>query len=573
MADHVQEIKERLDIVEIVSDYVRLKKVGKNFRGLCPFHNEKTPSFYVSQERQTYHCFGCGHGGDVFSFIMEIENLQFREALEVLAKRAGVELEDTRKEIAKRSLYDIMELSCSFYRQALSSGSGEIARKYLKKRNMSMEMASSFEIGWSPSSWDSLWSFLKNKGVSSNDALKCGLVLEGKRDFYDRFRGRLIFPIRDITGKLMAFGGRLVDGEGAKYINSPESSLYSKRRNLYLLRKAKKKIREKGRIILVEGYMDAIRLHLSGFDEAVASLGTSLTEEQASLIKRLGDTCYICYDSDAAGQEATIRGMYILQEKGLDVRVVDIPEGKDPDELLSRAEGKEIFEQSIGKARPLVLYHLFSVRKKNATDLSGATEEFLESISQLPFETVAPYINYVSRELGVLPHILQERLSTLRKSMKHAETPGAKNSIQHYTRKETTPEMDPLQAAMIALLWNDPELRRTQQPKEIFPLFSDEMMRTLAAALLSGEDPVQLEKGWLALGDTFPNRVVAAGGLYVEQFSDRGDTFSIIKESLERKRKIGRYKVLKEKLIKMEASEKELREYSTLSSELKDVVF
>ena len=572
MMDHVQEIKEKLDIVELISDYVRLKKVGKNFRGLCPFHSEKTPSFYVSPERQTYHCFGCGHGGDIFSFIMEMENLQFREALEVLGKRAGVEIRDLPGETGKRSLYDIMELTCRFYRQCLDSDSGKIARKYLEKRNMNVAMASEFEMGWSPSSWDALWKFLKGKAVSFDEALKCGLVLEGRKGFYDRFRGRLMFPIRDITGKLLAFGGRLVDGDGAKYINSPEGNLYSKRYNLYLLQKAKKTIREKRRTILVEGYMDAVRLHLSGFDETVASLGTSLTEEQAALIKRLGDTCYICYDSDSAGQGATIRGMYILQEKGLDVRVIDLPQGKDPDDLLSLPAGKELFEQAMKKARPLVLYHLDSVRRGSGSELAAGTESFLSSISLLPFETVAPYINHISRELGILPHILQERLSALRKSgEKLSQTQGTYggNKVQ----EEMVPDIEPLQAAMIALLWNDAGLRRSQHPEDIFPLFGDERMRTVAAALLSGEDPLQLEKGWLALGDVFPNQVIAAGGLYLEEFSEKEDTFSIIKTSLERQMKISRYKLLRGKLIRTEASDEELKEYSILSSELKNVVF
>ncbi|WP_208873333.1 DNA primase, partial [Fretibacterium fastidiosum] len=204
---------------------------------------------------------------------------------------------------------------------------------------------------------------LRGQGVTERQAVACGLALEGQRGgVYDRFRGRLMFPIRNVAGRVIAFGGRLVDGEGAKYINSPEGEIYSKRRNLYLLHEARSAIRERKRSILVEGYMDALRLHLCGFPEAVASLGTSLTEDQARLLKRFSDTCYICYDSDAAGQEATLRGMYVLQELGLDVRVVSLPLGKDPDEFLLASGGPDRFEEAIANARPLILQHLAAVR-------------------------------------------------------------------------------------------------------------------------------------------------------------------------------------------------------------------
>ncbi|HPE65664.1 MAG TPA: DNA primase, partial [Synergistales bacterium] len=321
-SDDVRRVKDRLDIVEVIGDYVRLKKAGNNFLGLCPFHDEKTPSFNVSPSRQTFHCFGCGQGGDVFSFIMEKENLSFREALETLAERAGVQLSsEGARTLRERSLFDIMERACSHFRSLLEKPEGEHAAAYLARRNLPREAWRNFELGWASPSWDALWKALANEGVSFREAFDAGLVLEGKNGPYDRFRGRIIFPVRDISGRLLAFGGRLLDGEGAKYINSPEGVLYSKRRSLYLLNRAKEAARSKDRLILVEGYMDAIRLHLNGFEETAASLGTSLTEEQALLIRRLTDRCFICYDSDIAGQEASIRGMYVLQKAGLDVRV------------------------------------------------------------------------------------------------------------------------------------------------------------------------------------------------------------------------------------------------------------
>ena len=242
--------------------------------GLCPFHNEKTPSFHVSQERQNYHCFGCGKGGDIFTFVMETEGLDFRACLELLAARAGVML--TRRGDGKRTggdLYEVMGEAARFFSAQLRGPEGAAARAYLERRSLALADADRFGLGWSGSSWDALTRHLRGQGVTERQAVACGLALEGQRGgVYNRFRGRLMFPIRNVAGRVIAFGGRLVDGEGAKYINSPEGEIYSKRRNLYLLHEARSAIRERKHSILIEGYMDALRLHLCGFPEAVASL-------------------------------------------------------------------------------------------------------------------------------------------------------------------------------------------------------------------------------------------------------------------------------------------------------------
>ena len=352
--DAVRTIKDRIDIVELIGESVHLRRAGKSFRGLCPFHAEKTPSFFVSSERQTYHCFGCGRGGDLFSFVMEKEGMTFPEALALLADRAGVALERPGGRRGRsRGAVGAMEKALAFFRRSLAGPQGESARKYLERRGIGVADAAAFELGWAPPSWDSLKRELEASGVPTGDAMAAGLLAgEGTR-VYDRFRGRVIFPIRDLQGRLVAFGGRLVDGEGAKYINSPEGELYSKRRTLYLLNAAKPSIREKGRSILVEGYMDAIKLHMAGFPETVASLGTALAEEQADLLKRFADQCLICYDSDAAGQEATIRGMYTLQ-KAADIRVVVLPRARTP---MSSAPGDGGFPGADQGVEPLPLSH------------------------------------------------------------------------------------------------------------------------------------------------------------------------------------------------------------------------
>jgi len=581
-SDAVRQIKDRLDIVEVIGDYVRLKKVGKNFRGLCPFHNEKTPSFYVSPERQTFHCFGCGEGGDIFTFLMLAENLDFREVLTILAEKSGVKLAPSFENTRRPSLHDIMEKANHYFRSTLEKDSGKIAIQYLARRKVPQRSLAYFEIGWAPPGWDNLWEYLRKEGVNLREGLECGLFLEGKRGPYDRFRGRLMFPIRDLSGRLIAFGGRLVDGEGAKYINSPEGILYRKRGNLYLLHKAKKAIREKNRAIVVEGYMDALRLHLSAYPEAVASLGTSLTEEQAGLIHRLTRNCYICFDSDTAGQEATIRSMYLLQQAGLDVFVVELPAGKDPDELLSLENGKETFEQALKDAKPLLLYHLY-VRKKNLEKQRSPREainELLEGIARLPVETVSPYLNHLSRELGIFPFELQKRLAELRTEKKvqpvriseiNREPDTAKGKGQ---KGATVDErLDPLEASLLFLLWNYPDMRTSISLKKILSYLSNEKARTVACAILSGESNSELEERWLSLGDTFPIKAISLGGDYMDQFNDLESQREVILSALERRRRIGRFRELQKKMISQNATREEMEEYFLIKSDLKDVIF
>lgn len=575
--DAVRLIKERLDIVDVVGDYVRLHKTGKNFKGLCPFHQEKTPSFIVSPDRQTFHCFGCGEGGDIFSFIMKIEGLDFREALEILARKAGVTLSVpsvSGKSEDKRSLFDIMELSLLFYRTALKEPGGRIALHYLNKRDITPEDASMFELGWAPSSWDSLWSHLKKEKTSLKEALDCGLVIEGTKGVYDRFRGRIIFPIRDVSGKLLAFGGRVTDGDGAKYINSPEGLLYSKRQNLYLLHVAKQEIREKKRAILVEGYMDAIRLHLSGYKETIASLGTALTEDQARLLKRFTDLCFICYDSDTAGQEATVRSMYVLQQCGLDVRVVGLPSGKDPDDLLSHEDGNALFNKSLNRALPLVLFHL-SLRQsqlENPQTRRTAVEDLLQGFAQLNPIDIAPYVPRVSAVLGVLPHELQLQLDSLRvarnvsKSNVSEHRDGDAQKEEHNALDET---IDPLEAALVYCLWNNPVRRRTVDPDEVFLLIDNEGLKGMIAALFSGQSPEKLEEHWRNLSETLPFRILASGGAFCDSFSEEEECWKAVSEALHRRKSENVFKRIEKRMLQGKATREELEEYSKIAKNLK----
>ncbi len=571
-SDDVRRVKEQLDIVDVIGDYIRLKRSGSGFVGLCPFHDEKTPSFSVSPSRQTYHCFGCGQGGDLFSFVMQRENLSFREALELLARRAGVELSRDGGRQRDRNLYDVMEKACSFYRSELEreGREGGRAAAYLDRREISREAWRDFELGFAPKGWDGLWKRLTAEGFSFREAFDAGLVLEGRTGPYDRFRERIIFPVRDISGRLQAFGGRLVEGDGAKYVNSPEGALYSKRRSLYLIGRAKEAARSRDRLILVEGYMDAIRLHLGGFEETVASLGTSLTEEQAALVRRLTDLCYICYDSDAAGQDAAVRGMYVLRKAGLDVRVVELPAGKDPDALLSMPDGERQFARALESARPLVLHHLHIRREMLRTPEKRrrASEEIISGVASLSPVDLSPYLPAVEAALGVMRHefipLLEEERR--RQSSRRDAHPSGNDPERPGPAQDAA---DVVEAALCALLWRDASMRRTAEPVGIVSLLTDPRLQTLASALLTASSPAELEAGWLETGDSFPMRAIAAGGDYCEELGRASDPGPVLVEILSTRCLRREYDELKVILSRGEASDAQLLRFQELARQLK----
>ncbi len=574
--DAVREIKDRIDIVELIGETVQLRRAGKSFRGLCPFHSEKTPSFHVSTDRQTYHCFGCGRGGDIYSFVMEREGLSFSETLAMLAERAGVTLE-RRPDRSERGngVSRAMDSALSFFRSSLAGAGGEGARKYLERRGISSGDAAGFEIGWSPPSWDSLKRDLEAGKIPLSDAMAAGLLAESDRRQYDRFRGRIIFPIRDVQGRLVAFGGRLVDGEGAKYINSPEGDLYSKRKTLYLLHSAKQSIRERGRSILVEGYMDAIKLHMAGFTEAVASLGTSLTEEQAALLKRFADQCLICYDADTAGQEATIRGMYVLQRSGLDIRVVVLPAGKDPDDLLAESDGAKRFLALLQRSEPLPLFHIRAKRSEleDGSRRTEARREIIRGLAVLPPLEANRHISQVAQGLGILLPEMLDMLREARISAGKERKKGISSSESVYkdgqegSGKEG--DVDPWESALCFLLWTDEKKRAETSPGSILPLLSDERAKSIAVTILSGESTAELRSRWAEIGDSFPMRMISSGWAHCERNGESGELWEIVVSALEGKKLKKRLSFLKERHAHKEASPEEMKEYLDLARRLK----
>ena len=408
--DLIEEVISQNDIVDVISEYVTLKKRGRNFIGLCPFHREKTPSFCVSMDKQIFKCFGCSQGGNVISFIMKIENLEFWESVEMLAERANIDLsryEQNSKSFAnkketknlKETLFNINREVGIFYHNnlvELLKEENNIVKEYVKKRQFDMKTITKFGIGFANGKTH-LFDHLISKGFSKEEILKSGILIENDRGkIYDRFYSRLIFPIFDIRDRIIAFGGRVLDKSLPKYVNSQENEIYHKGKTLYLMNFAKRN--KQDRIIIVEGYMDAIALQKSGFDNAVASLGTALTDDQARLLKKYTDNVIICYDQDSAGQNATLRGLDILHKRGINVKVLklDKPDVKDPDEYINKY-GKERFKNCIENSISLVEFKVSMLEKTLDINNIDSKISFLTKTAEI----LAGIENDIEREVYV----------------------------------------------------------------------------------------------------------------------------------------------------------------------------
>ncbi len=361
--DLVEEVRSRNDIVDVISGYVKLQKKGNSYFGLCPFHNEKSPSFSVSRDKQMYYCFGCGAGGNVFTFVMEYENFSFVEALKLLAERVGIELPEMEyskaaKEKAdlKNTLFEINKLAAKYFYAQLKAEQGKHAKDYLLKRELSEETITNFGLGYSNKYSDDLYKYLKAKGYRDELIAKAGLTsIDEKNGVYDKFWNRVMFPIMDVNNRVIGFGGRVMGDAKPKYLNSPETEIFDKSRNLYGLNRARTS--RKRYFLICEGYMDVIALHQAGFTNAVASLGTALTTGHASLLKRYVNEVYLTYDSDEAGTKAALRAIPILKEAGIIARVIRMDPYKDPDEFIKNL-GAEAFEERINKARNGFMFSL-----------------------------------------------------------------------------------------------------------------------------------------------------------------------------------------------------------------------
>ena len=416
----LEKIKSQNDIVDVISERVRLRKSGRNFTGLCPFHNEKTPSFSVSQEKQIYKCFGCGEAGNVISFVMKEKNLPFIEAVKYLANRANIPLEMNNGEKSKSAkkkdlLYRVNVEAAKFFFSNLMNNQN--AKEYFLNRGIKEETIKKFGLGFANDSWNSLMFYLRKKGI--NDVLleEAGLISVNKEKGrkYDRFRNRVMFPVFDYQGRVIGFGGRVLDDSKPKYLNSPETLVFQKGTNLYGLNFALKHNMSERYFVIVEGYMGLISLHQYGITNVVASLGTALTINQARLLKRYADKVIISYDADMAGQMATLRGLEILRTAGFDVRVLNIPQGKDPDEYV-RSNGKEAFLKLINSAEPLIDYRMKKAEEgidfKNSQSLILYAKRIMEIISDLDPVEKDVYIKKASENTGIKEQTLYDILKS-----------------------------------------------------------------------------------------------------------------------------------------------------------------
>lgn len=373
----IESILQKNDIVDVISEYVSLKRVGRNYMGVCPFHNDKGPSLSVSPDKQLFHCFGCGAAGNVVGFIMKIRNIDYIDAIRFLADRVNIPLETSSygdNEVEK--IYEINIQAARFYYSNLKQHSDKI--KYLLNRGLDIKIIQRFGLGYSLDSYDALLNFLKRRGYDEKLLIKAGLVSKKDNKLFDRFRNRIMFPVFDHKGRVIGFGGRVLDDSKPKYLNSPETPVFKKGTNLYALNFVLKKgIPDE--LILVEGYMDCIKLHQHGIENTVATLGTALTKEQARLIKRYCSNVYLCYDSDAAGRTATLRGIEVLHSEGLNVKIINIPRGKDPDEFINTF-GVDEFKRLVEKSLPAIEHLIFASKENKNLDDPRDRSNFIKEV-------------------------------------------------------------------------------------------------------------------------------------------------------------------------------------------------
>jgi len=492
--EKVREIAERVSILEVVSEYVQLRRAGANYVGLCPFHGEKTPSFNVNPAREIFHCFGCGEGGNAFSFIMKMEGVGFPEAVKLLARKAGIEIEERQLTPAERHAQDerhefqrINDVALDYFRSALlKEPAGQAARAYLKDRAVDEALSADYRLGFAPDRWDGLARHLKAQGANLETAQKLGIVRKGDNGWHDLFRNRLIFPIRDHKGRVIAFAGRVLDASLPKYINSPESPLYHKSAVMFGLDMALPAIRTENSVIIVEGYFDHLALYRAGIRNVVATCGTALTTTHAGLIKRHAAKVYTLFDSDAAGLKATFRSMELFLEQRMPAYVITLPSGDDPDSFLAK-NPVEAFAACRDKARPVFDQYVRTLLARTPPDSVDSKVRVMDEV--IPrFKKIADpverdlYEKEICRLLGIAVHAFRKRLGGM-------EVTARDLPAGHRPQAHTG---DRSQDTLLALLIRYPEARGEIQASGVGNLFEGpyrQLAEAVLAALGASEDP------------------------------------------------------------------------------------
>lgn len=521
--EKIQEVRDSADIVEVISSYLTLKKAGANFQGLCPFHSEKTPSFNVNPARQTFHCFGCGVGGDVFGFLMRMDGLSFPEAIVELGEKLGIDVEQRKispaeeKRQREREVFcRINEVAAEFFHEILMVKSeGAVALAYLQRRGYSRETAGKYQIGFAPSGWTDLVRYLAGKGFQADTCRNLGLTRAGKsgKGDYDFFRNRLIFPVININGKVVAFGGRVLDDSLPKYINSPETEVYRKAQTLYGLCQARDAVRRNGECILVEGYFDLLAVAGAGFENVAATCGTALTSDHARLLRRYTQRILLLFDQDEAGQKAAFRGMEVLLKEGMSVAMILLEEGEDPDSYLKK-RGKDAFRKRLEDARPALAVFMESVLREHgegSESRARAVEIILDKLKLLNSSVERRlYLQELAEKTGLDVSFLQSGGRDVVSGKKNMSPPSQKRvSLLSRPRSGEMLELKS-QNWLLILLATDAEIRRRVAEDGTEKFFADEERRYLADCLVEmdgqAEDP---EKAISALDLTESQKKIA----------------------------------------------------------------
>ncbi len=520
------EIRHRINLVELVSQHVALKKAGRQYKGLCPFHQEKTPSFHVDPERGLWYCFGCSQGGDVFDFVMRTGNLSFPEALEHLAAQAGVRLERTPEEAQasgeREQVLRALDAAAAFYREQLAGAEGEAARAYLRQRGVDARTARQFGLGYAPQSRDALLRHLRGRGYPTEVLERAGLVAArpGGEGYYDFFRHRLVFPIQDLQGRTVAFGGRALDESIPKYLNTRESPVFNKGRTLYALNWAREAIRETGEVVLVEGYMDALTCHQFGIRNSVASLGTALTLDHVLLLKRFAPRAVVVYDPDTAGRAASERGLQLFEEGEVAVRVAVLPAGGDPDAFL-RKEGPEKFRTILAEALPVFEYAVAQALTRHdprtVEGKVGLVDELLPVLGAVANPVrQSEYLRALAERFTISEDALRQRLAATRRSGRGAAQPSVPVAVQGTKRHRA-------ERLLLHMMAQAPEIRRRVRRDLSAEDFRDSTHRNLARVLLHTDESGE------ALRDRLPD-AESARLLTQLLFEDHG----VVEKDLER---------------------------------------
>lgn len=491
-ADKIEEIKGRADIVHLISEYITLKKAGKNFLGLCPFHKEKSPSFTVSDDKQIFYCFGCGEGGNAISFLMKINNISYPEAVRYLARKTGVVIPETvinREEKERTSIREqlnwINQMAAGYFSKNLSSPAGKGAQEYLRNRGIQdTALIDKFLLGFALDGWRHLRDFFESQGVPLKLAEQAGLIAKtDKGDFYDRFRGRLIFPIEDVGGHVIAFGGRILGDGEPKYLNSPQSPVYVKGRNLYGLSKAREAIREKGYAILVEGYFDMITLFNAGVTNVIATLGTALTKDQVKLIRRYTGDVVVIFDPDEGGKKAMARSLELFLAGNVQAKVVVLPDNYDPDRYV-RTYGRKSLEEIIAHAPTMVDYYIENIIGKKG----GAIEETSDAVHRA-VSFIANIDDAIKRNLFIKR--VAEKLGIdqelLKMEVRHALTPSF-STTGNTSQRQDTGKADKVELSLIHIMLEYPDKIPAILETGILDYFMSEELRTLGKVLHESPD-------------------------------------------------------------------------------------